>query len=511
MSIFYTKPVKDLIDNSNQHSTFKRTLGKWNLTALGVGGVIGAGIFVLSGQAAAQYAGPAIVLSFIISAVSCAFAGLCYAELASMIPVAGSTYSYAYATLGELVAWIIGWDLILEYLFAASTVSVGWSGYVTSFLKDFGIAFSPEYIAATGTKMIQLPMEGWKPLTHQLTESLLAQGVNISQLPQTTAIFNVPAVLINVICTIILVIGIKESANFNNLMVILKVAVIILFIGFGFFFINYDNLNPFFIKETVDAHGLSHYGWPGILTGSAVIFFAYIGFDAVSTAAQEAKDPQKDMPFGIMASLFASTVLYILVALVLTGIVNYKLLNVADPIALAVNAMGDSMRWLRPVIKIAAIAGLSSVILVMLMAQPRIFYSMAKDGLLPKLFSDIHPKFHTPYKSSILCGAASMLISGVLPIDILGELVSIGTLLAFVIVCVGVLILRKTRPDLPRVFKTPGLPYVPVLGALVCLWQMWALPKDTWYRLFGWLAIGLLIYFIFGKKNAAKQREEIGS
>ena len=509
MSLFYTKPIQDLIAHSNGDNTgFKRTLGRMNLAALGVGAIIGAGIFVLSGQAAAQYAGPAIIVSFLISALSCAFAGLCYAELAAMIPVAGSTYTYAYATLGELIAWIIGWDLILEYLFAASTVSVGWSGYVTSFLKDFGITFSPEYIAATGTKMVQLPLEGWKPLTKQLAEALVAKGIVIEQLPQVTAIVNVPAMLINLLCTIILVIGIKESANFNNFMVVLKVAVIILFICFGIFYIQHDNLDPFFIPKTIDEHGKSHYGFDGVLTGSAVIFFAYIGFDAVSTAAQEAKDPQKDMPFGILVSLFVSTVLYILVALVLTGIVNYKLLNVADPIALAVDTMGASMTWLRPVIKIAAIAGLSSVILVMLMAQPRIFYSMAKDGLLPKMFSDIHPTFKTPYKSSILCGLASMVIGGVLPIDILGELVSIGTLLAFVIVCVGVLILRKTRPDLPRVFKTPGLPYVPIIGALVCLWQMWSLPLDTWLRLFIWLAIGLAIYFIFGKRNAERLRKE---
>ncbi|MBC7390591.1 MAG: amino acid permease [Opitutaceae bacterium] len=509
MSIFYTKPVKSLIDHSNGDETsFKRTLGRLNLTALGIGAIIGAGIFVLSGQAAAQYAGPAIILSFVISAVSCAFAGLCYAELASMIPVAGSTYTYAYATLGELIAWIIGWDLILEYLFAASTVSVGWSGYVTSFLKDFGIVFSPEYIAATGTKMINLPMEGWKPFTHQLGVALAQKGILIDQLQQTTAIVNVPAMLINLICTVILVIGIKESANVNNIMVILKVAVILLFIGFGFFFINYDNLTPFIIPETIDAAGVSHYGWNGILTGSAVIFFAYIGFDAVSTAAQEAKDPQKDVPYGILVSLAVSTILYILVALVLTGIVNYKELNVSDPIALAVNTMGESMIWLRPVIKIAAIAGLSSVILVMLMAQPRIFYSMAKDGLLPKWFSDMHPKYKTPYKSSILCGLVSMVIGGVLPIDILGELVSIGTLLAFVIVCAGVMILRKTRPDIPRVFRTPWVPFVPIVGALICMWQMSSLPLDTWIRLFVWLAIGLVIYFIFGKRNAAKQRAE---
>lgn len=510
MSIFFTKSIKNLIEDSNgDDKSFKRTLGRVNLTALGIGAIIGAGIFVLSGQAAAQYAGPAIILSFIISAVSCAFAGLCYAELASMIPVAGSTYTYAYATLGELVAWIIGWDLILEYLFAASTVSVGWSGYITSFLRDFGFSFSPEYIAATGTRLVNLPIEGWKPVTKQLTEALLAKGIMIDQLPQVTAIVNVPAMIINLLCTIVLVIGIKESANFNNVMVILKVAVIILFIGFGFYFINYDNLTPFIIPTTVDEMGVSHYGWSGIMTGSAVIFFAYIGFDAVSTAAQEAKDPQKDLPFGILASLIVSTILYILVALVLTGIVHYKELNVSDPIALGVNAMGESMKWLRPVIKIAAIAGLSSVILVMLMAQPRIFYSMAKDGLLPKFFADVHPKFKTPYKSSILCGLVSMVIGGVLPIDLLGELVSIGTLLAFVIVCAGVLILRKTRPDLPRVFKTPGLPYVPIIGALVCLWQMAALPLDTWLRLFIWLGIGLVIYFCYGKRKAAQLREQL--
>lgn len=483
---------------STEHG-LKRHLGPWNLTFLGIGAVIGAGIFVLTGQAAAQYAGPAIVISFIISGLACAFAGLCYAEFAAMIPIAGSAYTYSYATMGELFAWIIGWDLILEYLFAASTVAVGWSGYVVSFLNDFGIIIPPQLSAATGTVLINVPDMGWKPETAQLIQTLASHGIHAASLEHVTAMINIPAMFVVAVIAILLVVGIKESANFNNIMVIVKLAVIVLFIGIGFFFVKTINWTPFIPKNT----GISgHFGWSGILRGAGVIFFAYIGFDAVSTAAQETKNPQRDMPVGIMGSLSISTILYILVAIVLTGIVSYTTLNVADPIAVGVNAMGSSMFWLRPIIKIAAIAGLSSVVLVMLMGQPRIFFSMSKDGLLPPIFSKVHPKFKTPYISTILTCSVAMVIAGTLPISILGELVSIGTLLAFAIVCISIIVLRKTQPDVSRPFRTPWVPTIPILGALVCFAQMVSLPLDTWIRLVVWMLIGFFIYFLYGKKHS---------
>ena len=484
---------------TSEDTGMKRALSATNLTTLGIGAIIGAGIFVLTGQAAAQYAGPAIVISFVISGLACLFAGLCYAEFASMIPISGSAYTYAYATLGEFIAWIIGWDLILEYLFAASTVSVGWSGYVVSFLKDFGIYIPPQFTAAWHTILVEIPNVGWKPLTQQLTDNLASTGILTSNLPHITAVLNLPAMFIIAAITVLLVIGIKESASFNNVMVIIKVFVILLFIGIGFFFINKVNWHPFIPPNTGE---WGHYGWSGILRGSAVIFFAYIGFDAVSTAAQEAKNPQRDMPVGILGSLGISTVLYILVAIVLTGIVSYTFLNVADPIAVGVDAMGKGLFWLRPIIKIAAIAGLSSVILVMMLGQPRIFYAMSKDGLLPPSFAKIHPRFKTPYFSTIITGSVAALFAGILPINILGELVSIGTLLAFAIVCIGVIFLRVKRPDLKRPFRTPLVPLVPVLGAGICLIQMYSLPFDTWLRLIIWMALGLLIYFTYGIRKS---------
>jgi len=493
--LFITKPLSVLLSEANSDQGLRKSLSALNLTTLGVGAVIGAGIFVLTGQAAAQYAGPAIVISFLISGLACLFAGLCYAEFASMIPISGSAYTYAYATMGEFVAWIIGWDLILEYLFAASTVSVGWSGYVVSFLKDFGIIIPAQFTAAFGSVLVDIPQAGWKLITPELTKSLADSGIAIDSLPHLTAILNLPAMFIVAFITILLLIGIRESARFNNIMVIIKVFVIILFIGIGFMFVNKANWVPF-IPENTGEWG--HYGWSGILRGAAVIFFAYIGFDAVSTAAQEAKNPQKDMPVGILGSLGISTMLYVLVAIVLTGIVSYTFLNVADPIAVGVDAMGKDLFWLRPVIKIAAIAGLSSVILVLLMGQPRIFYSMSKDGLLPPVFSKIHPRFKTPYASTLITGSVALVLAGLLPINILGELVSIGTLLAFAIVCVGIIILRIKRPDIPRSFKTPFVPLVPILGAGICILQMASLPWETWARLIGWMALGLVIYFTYG-------------
>ena len=501
--LFITKPLNQLMRNAQEESGMKRALSATNLTTLGIGAIIGAGIFVLTGQAAAQYAGPAIVISFVISGLACLFAGLCYAEFASMIPISGSAYTYAYSTLGEFMAWIIGWDLILEYLFAASTVSVGWSGYVVSFLKDFGIYIPPQFTAAWRTVLVDIPNLGWKPITEQLTASLASTGIVVDSLPHITAILNLPAMFVVAAITILLVIGIKESASFNNVMVMIKVFVIILFIGIGFFFINKVNWHPF-IPSNTGVWG--HFGWSGILRGSAVIFFAYIGFDAVSTAAQEAKNPQRDMPIGILGSLGISTILYILVAIVLTGIVSYTFLNVADPIAVGVDAMDKGLFWLRPIIKIAAIAGLSSVILVMMLGQPRIFYAMAKDGLLPPRFARIHPRFKTPYYSTIMTGSVALVFAGILPINILGELVSIGTLLAFAIVCIGIIFLRVKRPELKRPFRTPFVPLVPILGALICMIQMYSLPLDTWLRLIIWMAIGMVIYFTYGVRHSEMRK-----
>jgi len=439
-------------------NSLKQTLTAKDLTLLGIGAVIGAGIFVLTGIAAAKYAGPAITISFVMAGVACALAALCYSELASMMPVSGSAYSYAYATMGELMAWIIGWDLVLEYALASSTVAIGWAGYLTSFMDTLGLHM-PRYLT---TAYLADPAAGF---------------------------INLPAVVIVLLLTGLLVIGIRQSAIFNFVMVLIKLSVIVLFIAAGLSHVQTENWADF-----------APFGFGGILTGAGVIFFAYIGFDAVSTAAQEAVNPQKDVPFGIIASLAVCTLIYILVAGVLTGIISYKELNVAAPIALAVDHIG--MSWLSPIIKIGAIAGLTSVMLVLLMGQSRIFFAMASDGLLPPLFADVHPQFRTPHLSTAIVGSAVALLAGFMPIEKLGELVSIGTLFAFVLVCGGVLLLRVSHPEMERHFRCPASPYVPVGGILVCLSLMAGLPLDTWLRLLIWLLVGFGIYFGYGIKHS---------
>ncbi|HNP96084.1 MAG TPA: amino acid permease [Cyclobacteriaceae bacterium] len=460
---------------SGSSSTLKRTLSRTNLVALGIGAVIGAGIFVLTGQAAAQYAGPAVAISFVVSAMACAFAGLCYAEFAAMIPIAGSAYTYAYATMGRIVAWIIGWALILEYLFSGATVAVGWSGYVVNFLSSFGIDIPTALSTA--------------PISINENNEMFFTG----------AIINLPAVIIVLVITILLYRGIKESANFNNFVVILKLTVIALFIIAGWFYINNDNWVPFIPENTGN---FGQFGWTGIFRASAVIFFAYIGFDAVSTAAQEAKNPQKDMPWGILGSLLICTVVYILVALVMTGIAPFNELNTAAPIAVAIDKAGSGLAWLSPFIKLGAIAGLSSVILVMLMGQTRVFYSMSNDGLFFAPFSKIHEKFQTPYVATVITGAIAMIACGLLPIGILGELVSIGTLLAFMIVCLGILLLRYKHPEFERPFKTPLFPFVPIMGIVCCGGVMLFLNPIIFVICGIWILIGLGIYFFYGSKHA---------
>jgi APA family basic amino acid/polyamine antiporter len=487
MNLFRCKPAAALQSEAQADQSLKRALGPVNLTALGIGAIIGAGIFVLTGHAAAQYAGPGIVYSFIISGIVCAFAGLCYAEFASMLPLSGSAYTYGYATLGEFVAWIIGWNLILEYLFAASTVAVGWSGYVVSFLKDLHITIPPAFTSAPYDHVAAPGLHWWN------IWQLFAHGWT-----STGAVLNVPAMIVVAAVTILLVIGIKESANFNNAIVALKLTVILTFIAVGAAYINHANWHPF-VPPALEP---GHFGWSGVIRAAGVIFFAYIGFDAVSTAAQEAKNPQRDMPIALLGSLSICTILYILVSLVLTGVVNYTQLNVSAPIALAISTLGPSLAWLEYFIKIGAIAGLSSVILVMLLGQPRIFYTMSKDGLLPPVFCAVHPKFRTPWIAQIITGVAAMLIAGLFPIGLLGELVSIGTLLAFAIVCAGIFVLRFTNPNLHRPFRTPVFWLVAPLGIASCGYLMANLPADTWARLIVWIGIGVVIYVVYGYRHS---------
>jgi amino acid transporter len=471
-----TKSVDDLLADAEGQHGLKRSLSAFDLTMLGIGAIIGTGIFVLTGRAAAANAGPAVCLSFIVSGIASAFAGLCYAEMASMIPIAGSAYTYSYATMGELVAWIIGWDLILEYLVGAATVSVGWSGYVVAFVKHM---FN-----------VDLP-KAWTSAPFVWDEAAGAMH-------STGALINLPAVIITLAVTVILVIGIRESARFNSVIVVVKLIVVLMFIFAAVGFINPANWHPF-IPPNEGTFG--RYGLSGILQGATMVFFAYIGFDAVSTAAQEAKNPQRDLPIGILGSLGICTVLYVAVSLILTGVVSYKNLSVPHPISVGIAATG--IGWLTVAVEIGAIAGLSSVMLVMLLGQPRIFFSMAHDGLFPPFAARIHPRFGTPHVTTIITGVVCAIAGGLLPIDLLGELTSIGTLFAFVLVSLGVMILRFRRPDLPRAFKVPGGPYiVPICGALTSGLLMYTATTPTLIRLFVWMAIGLVVYAGYGRHHS---------
>ncbi|HTU48763.1 MAG TPA: amino acid permease [Bryobacteraceae bacterium] len=470
MNLFAKKPIAALLAQAeDSEHCLKRSLSAMSLVALGIGAIIGAGIFTLTGVAASTHAGPAMVYSFMLAALGCAFAGICYSEFSTMIPIAGSAYTYSYATMGELIAWIIGWALVLEYAVGAATVAVSWAATFDSILLSFGIEMPRSIVAGP-----------------------------FDPVPGTV---NLLAIIIICIISGILIRGISESAKFNDFIVITKVTVVVFFIGIGYFFINYKNYHPFLPPNT---GSFGAFGWSGVLAGAGQIFFAYIGFDAVSTAAQEARNPKRDMPIGIIGSLFVCTILYILYSLVLTGVVNYKDLNVAAPLAVAVDHM-KGLPWVGFLMKLGSLCGLTSVMLVMLLGQSRVFYSMANDGLLPPLFSQIHARFRTPWKSNLLLMVFVSIGAAFTPIGRLGNLTSIGTLFAFVVVCIGIIIMRKTEPDLPRPFKTPLVPLVPILGVLVNLALMAGLGIITWAAFLIWMSIGLIFYFSYGRRTSALQ------
>jgi basic amino acid/polyamine antiporter, APA family len=480
--LFATKPIQKILAEAaggGEHS-LKRALGPINLITLGIGAIIGAGIFVLTGTAAAQFAGPAIVISYIIAGIGCVFAGLCYAEFASMLPIAGSAYTYGYATMGEIVAWIIGWALVLEYAFGAATVAVGWSGFVSDLLSFFGI---------------HLPFNAAPRIAFTLGGHTFAAQMDIFALSAL------------VIITIILIVGVKESANFNSAAVMIKISIVLIFIAiavmfaFGHWHLMTTNWHPFIPKN--QGH-FGEFGWSGIMRGAGVVFFAYIGFDAVSTAAQEARNPQKDMPFGILGSLVICTALYILVSGLLTGVVSFSKLNVPAPVADATRVIG--MGWATVLIDLGAIAGLASVMMVMMLGQSRVLYTMSHDGLLPKWVGQLHPRFRTPYKTSMVVGVFAATLAAFFPIKLLGELVSLGTLLAFSIVSVGVVVMRSKHPEMPRPFRTPLVPLVPILGVIVSLSLMFSLDRPAWIGFGSWLIFGLIIYFGYSRRHSNVQR-----
>ena len=471
--LFARKDIKKLIEEAGTGNNLKRTLTTTNLVALGIGAIVGTGIFVITGQAAAEYAGPALTISFVISALACVFAGLCYAELAAMIPVSGSVYSYSYATIGEFIAWFIGWDLILEYMFACSTVAVGWSGYMNNLLASIGFIIPPHLAQST----LEHTKDGWF---------------------FTGSIINFPAMFIIAILTTFHLLGTKNSAKLNNIMVVVKVAVVLLFIGFGLSYIDTTNWIPYIPENTGE---FGHFGWSGIFRGAAVVFFAYIGFDALSTTAQEAINPQKTMPRGILISLAICVVLYIAVTAIMTGIVPYYELGVDAPVALAIDRTDGALSWISPLIKLGAIVGMTSVLLVMLLGQARIYYAISRDHLLPSFLCKVTKK-GVPRNAQIIAGVISGLVAGIFPLHSLAEMVSVGTLLAFAIVCFAIIFLRKAQPDLPRPFKVPLVPFIPIMGATICLIQIAALPMTTILRLVGWAAIGIIVYLIYGIRNS---------
>lgn len=476
MNLFIKKPLGELLAQAEGSKELHRTLGPGNLVSLGVGAIIGAGLFSITGIAAAANAGPAITISFVVAALGCAFAGLCYAEFASMIPIAGSAYTYSYATLGEFIAWIIGWDLVLEYALGAATVAISWSGYLNKFLEYYHVH-----------------------IPHGLTLSPF-QTVTLADGSTVTGIMNLPAVLIIVAVSLVLIKGTRESALANAIIVALKVTVVLVFVVLGWSYINPDNYVPYIPANTGK---FGEFGFSGIIRAAAIVFFAYIGFDAVSTAAQETKNPKRDMPIGILGSLVVCTILYILFAHVMLGLANYKEFAGKDGIApVAVAIAHTPYVFLQQAVILAILAGYSSVILVMLLGQSRVFYSMSQDGLLPKLFSDVHPKFKTPYKSNFLFMIFVSLFAAFIPANVVGEMVSIGTLFAFVLVCIGTWVLRVKQPDAPRTFRVPMVPLIPILGVITCLFMMAFLPADTWIRLIVWMVIGIFIYFGYSRHHS---------